>query len=154
MNVEDLKALVQEIVKQACKLKDAHITETNATVNYAAIFAQSQQEYEKLLVAVKQIGKIIKETPTGPLFQINPLATVAGKLQLLKIRAPDKTRPERGDADFTITDYPAFKKTYLSKPGFKLIERQDFEMIELIDLQFNVRAYFSYLPLDQQLGLN
>jgi hypothetical protein len=39
----------------------------------------------------------------------------------------------------------------LSKEGFKLIEREDFEMIELMDSEFNVRAYFSNPPLDERL---
>jgi hypothetical protein len=71
----------------------------------------------------------------------------------LKIRKPDATRFERGDADFTIIDYPNFKSNYLANPGFKLIERKGFEMIELIDSAFNARAYFSNPTLDQQLGL-
>lgn len=153
MNVKDLKALVQEIVKQACRLKDKHTIETSAPVNYAAIFSQSKEEYEELLSAARQLGKVLKDTPTGPLFNIDPLDTIAGKLRLLKIRVPDETRPERGDADFTVSNYLKFKEACLQKPEFKLIQRENFEMIELMDPDFNVRAYFSHPPLDQQLGL-
>jgi len=154
MTLSGLKKLVQEIVQQSCQLKDAHTTEKDARVNYVAIFAQSQGEYEDLLAAAKQLGLVIEQTPTGPLFEIKPLETVAGGLQLLKIRMPDKTRPERGDADFTVSNYNTFKKKYLGKPGFKLIKRKKFEMIELMDPKFEVRAYFSNPPLDQQFGLN
>jgi hypothetical protein len=101
----------------------------------------------------EKIGKLIKDTPTGPLFNITPLDTKAGKLKLVKIRLPDETRLERGDADFTVRDYSAFKKDCLTKPGFKLISRDSSEMIELMDPNFNVRAYFSNPPLDRQLGL-
>ncbi len=154
MNENYLTILVQKIVKQASELKDKRTDEANAPVNYAAVFAQSQREYDELLAAAKRLGKIIRETPTGLLFNIEPLDTVAGKLRLLKIRIPDMTRLERGDADFTVADYPKFKRTYLKQPGFKLIEREDFEIIELMDSNFNVRAYFSHPPLDQQLGLS
>lgn len=105
--------------------------------------------------AASSIGKVVKETRSGPLFQVEPIATVSGKLQLVKVRKPDPTRTERGDADFTVGDYEAFKKEYVSKPGFKLIgNRPDIiEMIELMDSAFDVRAYFSKVPLDKQFRL-
>jgi len=153
MNVENLKQLVQEIVKKANTLKNKYTSEKNAPVNYACIFCQNDEQYDSLVALVKEIGKVIKETPTGPLFHIQPLDTIAGKLQLLKIRKPDATRPELGDADFTVSNYPKFKKKYLSQKGFKLIVRENFEMIELTDPPFNVRVYFSNPPLDKQFGI-
>jgi len=153
MNTDNLKVMVEEIIRRANELKDKHTHESDAPVNYTCIFSQDTQEYEDLLKTAHQLGKVIKETPTGPLFHIKNIQTVAGTLQLLKIRAPDPTRPERGDADFTIPDYPKFKKQYLKKKGFKLIQRETSEMIELMDPEFNVRAYFSNPPLDKQLGL-
>ena len=151
--MEDFKQLIQDIVQKSCELKNKRTTEKNAQVNYAAVFSQDEKEYNEFYELAKQIGKVIQGTSTGDLFEIDAVDTVSGKLQLLKIRKPDATRPERGDADFTVTDYPTFKSTYLVRPGFKLIERTDFEMIELTDSTFNVRAYFSNLPLDKQLGL-
>lgn len=153
MKTDDLKLLVEEIVRRANELKNKHARESDASVNYACIFSQDTQEYENLLKTTHRLGKVLKETPTGPIFYIKPLETVSGKLQLLKIRAPDPTRPELGDADFTVLDYPDFKKKYLTNKGFKLIERETFEMIELIDPAFEVRVYFSNPPLDKQFGL-
>jgi len=90
----------------------------------------------------------------GPVYHIQPIKTVSGNLKLLKIRKPDSTKPELGDADFTVGNYSEFKKKHLSKTGFKLIpKREDFEMIELVDSKFDVRAYFSHPPLDKQLGI-
>jgi len=154
MTLDGLKKLVQKIVQQSCQLKNTHTSEKDAPVNYAAVFTQDQEEYESILAAAKQLGLVIEQTPTGPLFKIKPLETVAGCLQLLKIRMPDKTRPERGDADFTVTNFDAFKKKYLGQPGFRLIKREKFEMIELMDTNFEVRSYFSNPPLDQQFGLD
>ena len=153
MHTEELKNKIKNIVKQATLLKNKHINNKNAPVNYACIFSQSKDEYEELLEAARKIGQVIKETPTGPLFQIKPLKTVSGDLKLLKIRIPDPTRLELGDADFTISDFPQFEKRYLSKPGFKIMEKPDFYMIELVDPDFNVRAYFSNPPLDKQLNI-
>ena len=153
MNVEYMRRFVQEIVEKASNLKDKHTSEKGAPVNYACVFCQNDEQYKNLLKIVQEIGKVVEETPTGSVFQIPPLDTVAGNLQLLKIRKPDATRPELGDADFTVSNYPEFKKKYLPQKGFKLIVRNKFEMIELVDPEFNVRAYFSNPTLEEQLGL-
>lgn len=153
MDTKDLKIKVQNIVEKATALKNKHINNKNTPVNYACIFSQSKEEYDDLVKVARKIGNVIKETPTGLLFQISPLKTVSGFLKLLKIRLPDSTRPERGDADFTVSNFPEFKKKYLTKSGFKLIKREDFEMLELTDSRFDVRAYFSNPPLDKQLGI-
>ncbi len=153
MNVKNLIKSVQEIVKRANTLKDKHTSEKNAPVNYACVFCQNDEQYDSLVALAQEIGKVIEETLTGPLFHIQPLDTIAGKLQLLKIRKPDATRPELGDADFTVSNYPEFKKKYLSQKGFSLIIRKSFEMIELTDSKFNVRAYFSNPPLNKQLKI-
>jgi hypothetical protein len=47
------------------------------------------------------------------LFKIEPLVTVAGNLQILKIRKYDKEHTEWGDADFTIENFDDFKNKYL-----------------------------------------
>lgn len=116
MKIEDLKKLVQEIVSEAQRLNAAHTSEKKAPVNYACVFAQSEAEYKELIDLVRRLGTIAQETAMGPVFHIAPLATAAGDLELLKIRRPCPNRPERGDADFTVTDYETFKKTYHGKP--------------------------------------
>jgi hypothetical protein len=153
MTTDDLKKLVKEIVAQANNFKNELISE-DAPVNYACIFSQSDEEFNILLEVTKKLGgKVVIETQAGPVFQIEPLLTVAGDLQLLKIRKPDDKRPERGDADFTLSNYNKFKKAHLSKPGFKLIKRDTFEMIEAVSSDYNVLVYFSNPPLDKQLGI-
>lgn len=144
--------MIKDIVAQAEKLMHKIIDES-APVNYACIFCQNDEEYISFLKLSNKIGKMIKESSSGFLFQIKPLSTVAGNLQLLKIRHPDPSRPERGDADFTLSNYCEFKKTHLDQKGFSLIDKGHFEMIEYMNPAFNVRVYFSHPPLDQQLGL-
>ncbi len=153
MNISELKEMVVSIVENAAKLKNKHTSEHNAPVNYACIFCQSETEYKELIQLTKEFGEVIKDTPTGPLFKIPPLPTVSGNLQLLKIRIPDDKHPDLGDADFTVSDYVAFKKQHLNKEGFDILVRPDIEMLELMDPAFNVRAYFSNPPLDKTLGL-
>ncbi len=147
-----MEDLIRNIVRDAEKLKDKYTDQKNVPVNYACIFCQSEEEQKYFLEEAHKLGTIKQEAPSGPLFKIS-LDTIAGKLQLLRIRKPDPTRPERGDADFTVVNYPFFKEKYLNKPGFFLVLKENFEMIELCEKGNNVRVYFSFPPLDKQLNL-
>lgn len=153
MNKDQLLICVQEIVADAKRLKDEYTDQPEAPVNYACVFTHSQDEYDQLLQLRAQLGETAQETSTGPLIHIEDLPTIAGDVRLLKLRAPDENRPERGDADFTVTDYASFKAKYVGEQRFKLIKRENFEMIELADPKADVLAYFSHPPLDVQLGL-
>ncbi|MFA6376399.1 MAG: hypothetical protein WCX69_03305 [Candidatus Paceibacterota bacterium] len=154
MTIDDLKALVREIVAEARRAVTARTAEADAPVNYACVFAQSAAEYDELAGLARRLGPIVQETAMGPVFHIAPLATEAGDLELLKIRKPDQKRREKGDADFTVADYASFKKTYLGQPGFSLIKRPEMEMIELIDPVCNALAYFSHPTLAEVLKIN
>lgn len=153
MNTNELKKVIRSIVEKATILKNKHIPYKETPVNYACIFSQNQEEYEELLETSNKIGKVVEEMDSGMLFRIEPLETVSGFLQILKIRIPDPTRPEKGDADFTIKNFAEFEKEYLHKPGFKMMKKPTFYMLELMDPEFDVRAYFSNPPLDKQLGI-
>ncbi|MBP9728106.1 MAG: hypothetical protein KBD27_01880 [Candidatus Moranbacteria bacterium] len=153
MNNDEFVKLVQGIVTDAVILKDAHTTERGIAVGYACVFCQSDEEYQTLLARAESIGKIIEETKTGSVFLFPPMKTVAGALRIIKVRKPDPTRRERGDADFNVTDYPDFKERYLNLPGFSLIQRENAEMIELIEPNAHVRCYFSNPPAEKQFGL-
>jgi hypothetical protein len=153
MTLDDPGELAQEIVREARKLSSAHTNQGDAPVNYVCIFTQSQSEYEHMSALAQRLGPVVEETRMGPVFHVAPVPTVAGPLRLLKIRRPDPKRPERGDADFTVSDYPAFKAIHLGKPGFSLIEREHMEMIELIDPSYNVLAYYSHPPLADVLKI-
>lgn len=154
MKPKEFETLIKGIVVEASKLRDARTTEHEAPVNYCCVFSQDEPEYESLLAVARQLGKPVQETPTGPVFYIEPLNTVAGTLRLVKIRKPDPKRMERGDADFTVIDYLTFKKAHFGKPAFRVIERPNMEMVELADPEFDVLAYFSYPPLGKVLKLD
>ncbi|HWQ60240.1 MAG TPA: hypothetical protein VN420_03760 [Candidatus Fimivivens sp.] len=153
MTEDTLKTLVQDIVEAAVRLKDAKTDTRGVAVGYACIFPRNEGEYRELRQVVETVGKETKTTPTGSVYLIPTLETVAGPIRVLKVRIPDVTRPERGDADFNLADYEEFKRAVLGKPGFTLIPRGDFEMIELMDPDADVRVYFSNPPVERQLGL-
>lgn len=153
MHRNSLQDEVVSIVTQATLLKDTYLKKIYAPVNYVCIFCQQEEEFLAFQKMAQCLWSVIKQTPTGPIFHIAPVQTISGDVHLLKIRLPDPTRPERWDADFTIEEFLAFEKTYLSDPHFTKIQKENFYMIELMDSAFDVRAYFSNPPLDQQLAI-
>lgn len=150
-----IEKIIKYIIPKTLELNKLYLTNEQIYINYCAIFCQSEEEFDALNTEAKQLGIVIEDTPTGPLYKfIKPLKTLAGSLWLLKVRKPDVTRPQRGDADFTLKDYLSFKNEHLTdSQHFSLIKRKDFEMIELKDLQFNVISYFSNPPLTVQHGI-
>ena len=149
-----MKNIVKEIVIKSTILKDKYTNQKSAKVSYVAIFCQNNDEFNDFTKIVKIFSTIINETPTGIHYRIPPLDTISGKLEILKIRIPDKTRLERGDADYNINNFEKFKKKYLHLKGFKLIERPNHEMVELMESDVDVRVYFSNPHVDKLLGIN
>lgn len=138
-----MEELVNNIVRNTQILKDKYTDQKNVPVYYVCIFCQTEDEYKNFIKEACKIGKKIEERSNSLLFRITPIETSAGKLEILRVRQPDKKFIERGDADFVVKDYQSFKEKYLNQPGFKLIPRNDSEMIELYKEGENVRVYFS-----------
>ncbi len=148
-------SIIQSIVRDAERLKDKHTDAKGVPVNYACIFAQSEAEYQQMDTAVGEMGRVVQETKMGNVYLLaEPIETVADPLKIVKVRKPAADRPERGDADFTLSDYPAFKRKYLGKPGYQIIERPGMEMMELSDPDFDVLAYFSHPILAEVLKVS
>jgi hypothetical protein len=148
-------ALINDIVDRTASLNRRHLPDEALSVNYAAVFCQTSEEYSKLIEAMRSLGEIVSDTSTGPLFKFHEaLQTTAGPLWLVKVRQVDPTRPQRGDADFTVNDYAGFKHKHAAdQDHFRVIDRGNYEMIELRDPEFGVLSYFSSVPLTRDLGL-
>lgn len=150
---KQLSEVVTNIVSAATALKNFQTQEVNAKVSYCCIFSRNEAEFIKFRDTASKNGKLAKETETGPVFIIPGIPTKSGLLRILKIRQPDPSRKERGDADFAVEDFSKLKNQYQSLPGFRLIERPEFEMIELVDEAFNARVYFSNPPVEEHSGI-
>ena len=154
MNINNLYDLVKDIVKKANELKNKYTKETEAKVNYACIFCKNEEEFNNYIELLKNSGSIIiRDTYSGPLFKLDGINTVSGRLKLLKIRKYDEKHNDLGDADFTVSDYNVFKKKYINNSNFKLINGNGYEMIELTEDNYDVRCYFSNIPIDIELGI-
>lgn len=151
MNALDI---VHYIVEQADRLRLHYIENYPATVDFGCIFSQTEAEYQQLTEDISPIARIVQDTPTGFTYLLNePLVTKVGLLKLVKIRKPDKARPERGDADFSL-DYSQLKQQVAQDHHFELVIRPEFEMLRLSDSQFDVMACFSKVPLSKALKLS
>ncbi len=82
--------------------------------------AKNENEYIRYLEKADMIGTIIKDTETGPIFKLSqPIVTGMRKLYIIKVRKPDKTKLQRGDADYRIANYEAFKHKHLTNACFR-----------------------------------
>jgi len=151
MSPTELQKIVQKIVEKTTKLKNKHTDEIDAPVNYVCILSHSKSEFKMLIDSTRKNSKIIKETPTGPIFRIPTLPTISGDLKLLKIRKPDKNKPQLGYADFTIKAFSKFKEKCLLDNTFYSFTRPGHEIIGIKDSDTSVSTYFANPPLDESL---
>jgi len=152
-NRDDLIKTVQAIVEKAVELKNKYTDEEGVPVSYACIFCQSDDEYERLVKLVGGFGKEVENHGSGPLFELDEsFLTIAGELKLVKIRKYDDQHKDWGHADFVVKNYGEFKKKHYDKDGWSVIARNS-EILELIEKDFPVRAYFPELPIGEQLGV-
>jgi len=149
-----MEDIAKYIVNQSLKLKNKYTNALDASVEFACIFCKSDEEYKKFDNLAQTMGRRVQDTPSGYTYLLRKqVITNAGPLRLLKIRKPDPTRTERGDADFN-TSYKEFSNSYKNNSKFELIKRDTFEMLRLSDPEFDVMACFSSTPLSKGLGIN
>lgn len=148
-----MKELVQNIISEATKLKDEYAKDIPMELDYVCIFCQTDAELITFTKEAERLGKVIEKTPTGKVYFLGKRYPDENGTNILKVRIPDVTRKEQGDCDFKIDDYLEYKEQLLSLPVAKLIVREDSEMIELWDKNFNARAYFSNPPVREQLKI-
>ncbi len=151
--VSDLLNIVQKIVDKGIRAINNYLEESELPIDYVAVFAQSKEEYKTFSDSIEKLGQIVEETSTGFTYKLNyPLKTAGGQLLLVKIRKYDKSKPQLGAPDFRVEKYSAFKKKYKGLKNMNLIERPDYEMLELI--AEDVLIYFPDKPLSVELGIN
>jgi len=148
MNRQKLDSIINEIVDEGEKVKSKYLEEPTGPVDYLGIFSRDEDEMNAMLSLMKTEGKFLQDTPTGPHYMLkNPVLTKSGPVSIIKVRKPDSKKPYRGAPDFLVDDYDSFKKKYLGRKYFNLIDREVFEMIEIWDPEANVLVYFKNMPI-------
>lgn len=155
MSSQELNGLVNYIVNQGLLAIQKSIEEKiNFPVDYVAVFSKDKKENNELLELLKILGKVVEKTSTGITFKLTtPIATNAGKLHLIKIRKFDPIKQQRGAPDFVADDYELLKDKYLHRKNFQLLQRENYEMLELANPEFDVLVYFPNPPLSKDLLL-
>jgi hypothetical protein len=144
-----LDEVVERIVVTTDAMLQAHLPHIDARISYCAVFCKSDAERDSFLKQLPRGAVLADTTATGPVYIVPAIATVRGSLRVLKIRNPDSTRTERGDADYAVSRYSDLKAAVLGRAGFQLIQRADYQMIELLDEKYDARVYFSDPPVEQ-----
>lgn len=151
--MKNLVQTVQYIVQKSDELKKKLPEVISASVEFACIFCQTEEEYNKFVKEITPLGKIVERTPKGNTYLLNnAIQTVSGPLRFVKVRMPDPLRSERGDADFN-TNYEEFNKKYKDDPRFELVERKNFKYLRYSNPDYNVMACFSDIPKSKVLGI-
>lgn len=154
MNRQQFEDIINEIVDEGERVKKKYLEEETGHVDYLGIFCKDEKEKNDLLSLMKTEGEFIQDTPTGPHYKLKRLVlTKSGSVVIIKVRNKDPRKPYRGAPDFLVDDYDSFKKKYLGRKDFNLIDREAFEMIEIWDPDADVLVYFKNIPMVQVLGI-
>ena len=141
-NEPELRKAIDYVAKKTTELS-RKFTANEYPINYLTIFSHYADEFENIEKILFTMGKQVGEN-NGPFIQLNePIQLSNGKLEKIRIRQPDPYRMQVGCNDFTVPDYAAFKEKYVTNnpQHFRVIQRPKFEMIELLDPDFDVLAY-------------
>ena len=150
-----LTEIVNHIVDKGNEMVTGSFPHEHFVLDFVAIFTKDENEKNSLEHEINNLGSIVHTTSTGNIYRLtSPLETSAGKVFLIQLRNPDSTRPQRGEPDFRGKDYEQFKHKYGQLPGMRLIERPEYEMLELRDPQSDVLVYFPNKPLGLELGVD
>ncbi len=118
---------------------------TNQPYNISSltVFAHYPQEFEQIKIMLLEMGTEVAENH-GPFVKLTkPLNIESNNIDTVRIRRPDPYRMQVGCVDFKVENYEEFKNTYLTNEpeNLRLIEREDYEMIEFFDPNLDVLAY-------------
>jgi len=143
---KNLLKTYQQIINNAKEMVSKNVDDSDLTgnINYAAIFAHSLNEFEKISSELEKNGKVSDKQPTGDYYLLDtPMKTDFGNIKNCRVRKPDNDHPQVGYVDFEVTDYNDFKSKYVKKPGFKIINNvHGIELVELWDKNYSVKAFF------------
>ena len=142
-------------IAEHCETILSHF-QVKGILEWSCIFCQNEQEFTHYKIDAYMIGELLEFTPTGPVLRLrSAILFPQGKIYFIKIRRPDPTRPELGDCDYAaLPDWQTAFNSTQGKPGFSLIEREKFKMIELKTPGTPARVYFSNPTLGQEHGIS
>lgn len=148
MNINTLTNRIEEILIETHKTFDKYFfnnlfTRENFELDLIDIFARDENDFTQLNLLLGTFGTKVHQKETGSIYKLHEaLPTSFGPLHFIKTRIRDVQKPFLGAPDFIVQNFAEFKKEFLEKENFTLIERPEYEMIELWDTDYKVLLYF------------
>jgi hypothetical protein len=140
-NEKELVRAAKYVASQNTKLCKKVIGKS-LPITSLTIFSHYEDEYKRLEAIVLKFGKPYRGY-NGVLVILNkPLKAGRHAITHLRIRKPDPYRMQVGCSDFVVKDYQGFKARFSKHlQNLRLIQRDEYEMIEFFDPDFDVLAY-------------
>lgn len=137
----ELRDAITHVAQEAAKLFYETTGET-CEIEYITIFSHYPNEFDKLKQIIEPLGEV-RPGNNGWVVELKePIQLPHNQLHLLRIRHPDPYRMQVGCCDFKIPNYESFKEKFLNKKdGMRTIEREDYEMIEIFNPDYDTLAY-------------
>jgi hypothetical protein len=143
---DKITEIYEFIVNKAISVVGTNVEKEDLTgkINFASIYAQSEDEYERLSRELKLNGVVFDKQKTGTYYKLNqPIMIKDNLITICRVRKFDKNIHERGYCDFQVNNYEEFKCKYSQQKHFSLIFNQHgIEMVELLVPDSNIRIYF------------
>ena len=118
-------------------------------ISSLTVFSHYEEEFENLKIILESLGDITGDT-NGPRVKLHePRSIGQHTITYLRVRKPDIYRSQVGCVDFDVSDYHQFKSSHLADfpQNLRLIERPDYELIELFDPNHDVLGYILSEPV-------
>ncbi len=147
-NREELIAALSYVVIQTSELC-RNIIATRLPTTSATVFTHYPNEYGHLINILRELGTQQGEVNGFRVILHESLTVGDNSITHLRVRPPDPYRMQVGCNDFTVDDYEKFKTEHLEAHphNLRLIQRQDYEMIEFFDPDYDVFAYVLSKPI-------
>ena len=145
MLTQSTQDLFEYIVSMSLAMVKKHVAQEDLTwrVDFVAIYARSDEEFEKISAELKENGTVSLPRPEGDYYLLNePLETSVGIIMNCRVRRNPEGYKERGYVDFESVNHEDFVKKYSEKEFFRIMPGSGVPMVELFDPSFDVRAYF------------
>jgi hypothetical protein len=137
--------IYEYIVSKSMDMVRKHVMKDDLTwrIDYASIYANSIEEFEKFSRELKENGTVALPRSTGDYYILKePLHTSTGIIRHCRVRTNNEGYKERGYVDFESMNHEEFVKKYSTKDGFRMMPGSEVPMVELFDSTYDVRAYF------------
>lgn len=144
---------VAYIVRKSAELSQK-IVGSLLPISSVTVYAHYPREYEYLCSLVKTLGHSVGENIGPRVVLYEPIVVDGYRVTHLRIRTPDPYHTHVGGNDYDIEDYINFKNVHLATHpnNLRLLIRQNYELIEFFDPDFDVLGYVLSEPGRSKTG--